>query len=162
MFWQVISSQEGTCQQINPFKFLKINSNCTYLSTFWLVKFLKVKISAAAILIFCVLIHLGVLLKNNNKCWIKNPSLLFKNWLKLEKYPSFMIFFLKTIFFSKFYDEYVPNWVFPLINMHMIYKNQLVATYQLKPSTRDARQVCHFLKKKLKKLKFRVFFQMFR
>ena len=107
---------------------------------------LKVKISAAAILKFCVLIHLGVLLKNNNKCWIKNPSLLFKNWLKLEKYPSFMIFFLKTIFFFKFYDQYVPNWVFPLINMHMIYKNQLVATYQLKPSTRDARQVCHFLK----------------
>ena len=61
---------------------------------------LKVKISAAAILKFCVLIHLGVLLKNNNKCWIKNPSLLFKNWLKLEKYPSFMIFFLKTIFFK--------------------------------------------------------------
>lgn len=29
---------------------------------------LKVKISAAAILKFCVLIHLGVLLKNNNKC----------------------------------------------------------------------------------------------
>ena len=100
---------------------------------------LKVKISAAAILKFCVLIHLGVLLKSNNKCWIKNPSLLFKNWLKLEKYPSFMIFFLKTIFFSKFYDEYVLNFVFPLINMYMINKNRLVATYQLKPSTRDAR-----------------------
>ena len=129
----------GNQQQLYLFKYILAS------------EILKVKISAAAILKFCVLIHLGVLLKNNNKCWIKNPSLLFKNWLKLEKYPSFMIFFLKTIFFSKFYDEYVPNWVFPLINMHMIYKNQLVATYQLKPSTRDARQVCHFLKKKTEK-----------